>query len=179
MDHEPMFSSGPPGTRTPISWVQTKCLPLGPAARTSRGPSGSWTRPSSLPRRCAAETPTDRLHSDPGRTRTSTFLVVTQAPSPLGHGIMQVTGVGVEPTESPVSRTGRFSCLRTRSWRVWELHTGGPGLWGPAGHWPTRSCRPRYRTGHTGLMKASWAPAAPAMSDQGESRTPMPCGTTF
>jgi hypothetical protein len=43
---------------------------------------------------------------------------------------------------------------------------GAPGLrslWHSTEHWPTRSCRPRYRTGHTGLMKTSRAPAAPAM----------------
>ena len=36
--------------------------------------------------------------SDPGWNRTITFLVVTQAPSPLDHGIKSVTEVGVEPT---------------------------------------------------------------------------------
>ena len=31
-DYLPYFS-GPPGNRTPITWVQTKRLPVGPAAR--------------------------------------------------------------------------------------------------------------------------------------------------
>jgi hypothetical protein len=48
-----------PGNRTPISWLQARCLPVGPAAQVSRGPSGNRTRSPSLPRRCAAGTPTD------------------------------------------------------------------------------------------------------------------------
>jgi len=57
---------------------------------------------------------------------------------------------------------------------------GRPGLWDLAEHWPTRSCRPRYRAGHTGLMKASWAPAAPAMCSVTKGRVELPClkGTT-
>ena len=31
--HEPVVVSGAPGSRTPISWVQTKRLPVGPASR--------------------------------------------------------------------------------------------------------------------------------------------------
>jgi hypothetical protein len=55
----PCSSSGPPGTRTPITWVQTKRLPLGPAALASRGPSG--TRTGLLPYRGSVppRTPTD------------------------------------------------------------------------------------------------------------------------
>ena len=41
--------------------------------------------------------------SDPGWNRTITFLVVTQAPLPLDHGIMSVTEVGVEPTRTRLS----------------------------------------------------------------------------
>ena len=48
-----------PGSRTPISWLQARCLPVGPAAQVSRGPSGNRTRSPSLPRRCATGTPTD------------------------------------------------------------------------------------------------------------------------
>ncbi len=90
----------------------------------------------------------------------------------------QVTGVGLEPTGTRLST----SPLCQFAYPVMAgpgVAPGGPGLWGPAEHWPTRSCRPRYRTGHTGLMGASWAPAAPAISNQGEIRTPKPCGTTF
>jgi hypothetical protein len=31
LDHEPDIS-GPPGSRTPISWLQARCLPVGPAS---------------------------------------------------------------------------------------------------------------------------------------------------
>ena len=65
------------------------------------------------------------VSSDPGWTRTSTLLHVTQASSPLDHGINQVIEVGVEPTKSPGSRPDRFASLRTRPcwwWRVRELH---------------------------------------------------------
>ncbi len=43
--------------------------------------------------------------SDPGWNRTSTFLVVTQASSPLDHGIvsLSVTEVGIEPTGTRLS----------------------------------------------------------------------------
>ena len=51
--------------------------------------------------------------SDPGWNRTSTFLDVGQASSPLDHGIMSVTRVGVEPTKSPRPQRDRFAGLRT------------------------------------------------------------------
>ncbi len=59
LDHDPV--SGAPGNRTPITWVQAKCLPVRPASRISRGPSGNRTRSPSLPQTCAARTPTDHL----------------------------------------------------------------------------------------------------------------------
>ena len=79
-------------------------------------------------------------------------------------GSLSVTEVGVEPTESRGSRPRRFASLRTRSWRVRGSHPAVQAYearlsTGP----PASSCRPRYRTGRTGLMGASWAPAAPAM----------------
>ena len=44
-------------------------------------------RSPSLPRRCAAGTPADRLiESRPGRTRTCAILLVRQASSPLDDG---------------------------------------------------------------------------------------------
>ena len=43
-------ASGQPGTRTPISWVQARCLPVAPAAPETlvriRGPPVSRTRPT-------------------------------------------------------------------------------------------------------------------------------------
>ena len=65
---------------------------------------------------------TYRLSSDPGWNRTSTLLHVTQASSPLDHGIMSVTEAGVEPAKSPRSQRDRFACLRTRPWRVRVSH---------------------------------------------------------
>ena len=72
------------------------------------------TRASSLPRTCAAATPTDRVRRlipdgvEPSSPACRAGVV------PLDHGI-EVTEVGVEPTNSPGSRPGRFSSLRTRS----------------------------------------------------------------
>ncbi len=89
-----------------------------------RGPSGSRTRSPSLPRTCATRTPTDRCFSDPGWNRTITLLHVTQASSPLDHGIIsKVTEVGVEPTKSPRPQRDRFASLRTRSF-------SSSGSWG-------------------------------------------------
>ncbi len=69
---------------------------------------------------------TYRPSSDPGWSRTTAFLVVTQASSPLDHGIISVTGTGVEPAKSRGSRPRRFSSLRTRSWRVRGSHPAVP-----------------------------------------------------
>lgn len=80
---------------------------------------------------------------------------------------LSVTGTGVEPAKSRGSRPRRFSCLRTRSWRVRELHPAIQAYEARLSLRPpaacSSSCRPRYRTGQTGLMGASSAPAAPAM----------------
>ena len=78
--------------------VQAQLAPSGMQAQLSRGPPGNRTRSSSLPQtRAAANTYRPRCRSDPGWNRTSTLLHVTQASSPLDHGI-GVTRVGVEPT---------------------------------------------------------------------------------
>ena len=176
LDHEPVFSVDRMGIEpiTPIlqgsvaslGTCQPECLwrLLSPFARATprgpcsvEGPSGNRTRSPSLPRRCATGTPTDHCFSDPGWNRTSDFLGVIQASSPLDHGIIRVTEVGVEPTKSPRSQRDRFSSLRT-----WPSSSGSgsrtPAVQayearmstGP----PASSCSPRYRTGHTGLMGA-------------------------
>ena len=141
--------------------VQRSVASSGMQARLLKGPSGNRTRSPSLPRRCAAGTPTDR-RVIPGGVEPPLSWVSSRCLRRWTTG-SRVTEVGVEPTESPVSRTGRFSSLRTRSWRVRGLHPAVPAYEAGLGTGPVRSCRPRYRTGHTGLMKASWAPAAPAM----------------
>ena len=62
-----------PGNRRPIPPIE--------------GPPENRTRSPSLPRRCAAGTPADRLPgSRPGRTRTCAILFVRQASSPLDDG---------------------------------------------------------------------------------------------
>ena len=84
----PLFS-GPHGSRTHRTDLARVSRPQRHAGPSSRGPSGNRTRSPSLPRTCAAGTPTDQCASDPGWNRTSTFLHVTQASSPLDHGIIQ------------------------------------------------------------------------------------------
>ena len=46
---------------------------------------------------------TYRPSSDPGWSRTTAFLVVIQVSSPLDHGIIPVTEVGLEPTGTRLS----------------------------------------------------------------------------
>ncbi len=78
--------------------------------------------------------------SDPGGTRTITFLDVGQVSSPLDHGIkLSVTEVGVEPTKSRGSRPRRFASLRTR-----PISSGSGG-----------------RTRRAELMRLGWALAHP------------------
>ena len=76
-----------------------------------RGPSGSRTRSPSLPRTYATGTPTDRYFSDPGWNRTSSFLHVTQTPSPLDRGIIKAAVTGVEPA---IPRTGHEASMASR-----------------------------------------------------------------
>jgi hypothetical protein len=84
-----IFLSGPPGNRTPISWVQTKRLPIGPAARRIREvrsgiePDPPPYRGGVLPKHLQ----TMLNDSDPGWSRTIAFLVVARASLPLDHGI--------------------------------------------------------------------------------------------
>ena len=115
----PSRSVDRPGNRTPISSVQTRHLPVGRAAHVlsevrlgiepSLPPYQSGVQPQHLQTRVFPH------RSDPGWNRTITFLVVTQAPLPLDHGIgLTVTEVGVEPTTSRGSRPRRFASLRTR-----------------------------------------------------------------
>ena len=124
---------------------------------------------------CCRNTYRPFASSDPGWNRTTgthaqrgSLLHVTQASSPLDHGIMlSVTRVGVEPTKSPRPQRDRFTCLRTWSFRKWRVRGLRPAVpayearmsTGP----PAISCRSRYRAERTGRMKASWTPVAPAM----------------
>ena len=178
-------SSGPPRTRTPISWVQTKCLPLGPAALHTRGPFGNRTRSSSLPRRCAAGTPTDQSVIPDGIEPSLSWLSPRRLC--LWTTGSQVTEAGIEPaitrlsTSSlcqfayPVASGGSGCCTGHRraavviqAYEAWlgtgppavagpGIEPGAPALWEPVGHLPRLQSK----------------------CDLGEIRTPMPCGTTL
>ena len=71
------------------------------------------------------------------------LLHVTQVSSPLDHGIvLSVTEVGVEPTESPGSRPGRFAgvCVLGRSkWPVQVSHLAVGAYEAPLGAGPPAS----------------------------------------
>ena len=148
--------------------LQGSVAASGMQALTSRGPSGNRTRPPSLPRRYAAGTPTDHRFSDPGWNRTSDFLGVIQASSPLDHGIVLVTAAKPrgesgkpEPALDAVQSSISFplSAFRSRLPPVAGpgIEPGTRALWEPARHLPSLQS-----------------------SDEGESRTPTPPkGTTF
>src|SRR5688572_19417380 len=99
-------------------------------------------------------------YSDPGWNRTITFLHVTQASSPLDHGIkLSVTEVGVEPTGTTALGPHRFASLRTRSY--FSSESGG-------------------RTRRAELMKLCRALAHPRHQvTKGRLELPRLSGTTF
>ena len=128
LDHQPVVSSGPDGSRTqPAPTLQGSV-----ASWEHASPSSSEVRPGvepGLPPYRGGVLPKHLqtiFISDPGWNRTSTFLVVTQASSPLDHGIvfLSVTEVGLEPTGTrlstsplcqfayPVISGGSGSCTR-------------------------------------------------------------------
>ena len=72
-----------------VTWVQTKRLPFGPAARIIERSVPELNRVFLLTTEvCCQNTYRPCRISDPGWNRTSTFLVVTQASLPLDHGIV-------------------------------------------------------------------------------------------
>ena len=87
LDHDPV--SGAPGNRTPITWVQAKCLPVRPASLVLKR-SVRESNPVSVLTTdvCCRNTYRPLRNSDPGWNRTITLLHVTQASSPLDHGIV-------------------------------------------------------------------------------------------
>ena len=154
LDHEPMSSSGPDGSRThhtDLARVSRPQRHAGPSVKRSVRESNPV--PLLTTEVCCRNT--YRPSSDPGWNRTITLLGVIQASSPLDHGIMSVTEAGVEPAKSRGSRPRRFASLRTRPWRIRESHPAGGAHETPLSTGPSASCRPRYRTGHTGLMTTS------------------------
>ena len=166
----PSLFSGPPGSRTPIAWLQARRRTVGPAARL-------------FPRRSVRElNPAFLLTEEACRRNTY-------------RPIIQMIPDGIEPSLSWMSprrlrrwttgsccsssrggsRTHKFTRLSTSPLflfaypamrRRFAAQVAGPGSH-PAG----RAYETRLSTG---------SPASKSISDQGESRTPMPLfGTTF
>ena len=116
------------------------------------------------------------LASDPGWNRTITFLDVTQASRRWTTGSSFNDQRWESNPQARGSRPRRYSSLRTRSkWRVRELHPAVQAYETRLSTGPPAKLQAPVSNRATGLMKASWAPAAPAISsDQGEIRTPKP-----
>ena len=116
-------TSGPPGNRTPIAWVQAKRLPIGPAAHIIERSVPESNRIFLLTEEaCCQNTyrPLSTTVIPDGLEPSSSWL----SPRRLCRWTTesQVTEVGVEPTKSRGSRPRRFASLRTRS------QVAGPGV---------------------------------------------------
>ena len=124
LDHEPVDSVDLMGVEPIAPTLQESVAASGMQARIAER-SVRESNPSFRLTTAACDRNTYRpcCASDPGWNRTSTFLHVTQASSPLDHGIVSVTEVGVEPTKSRGSRPRRFADLRTR-----PIQVAGPGV---------------------------------------------------
>ena len=113
----PSLFSGPHGSRThhtDLARVSRPQRHAGPSV-VLRGPSGSRTRSPSLPRTCAAGTPTDHFSRViPAGIEPALSCMSRRRLRRWTTGSLSVTEVGVEPTKSPRSRRDRFACLRTR-----------------------------------------------------------------
>ena len=104
---------------------------------------------------CCRNTYRPNLASDPGWNRTSTFLHVTQASSPLDHGIvLSMTRVGIEPTGARLSTSPLCQF-------AYPIVSGGSG-----------SCTRRSR-----LMRPGWACAHPQVADPGIEPGDRPYGS--
>ena len=168
LDHQPVcrassVPSGAPGSRTPITWVQTKRLSVGPAPQLKR--SVRELNPVFRLTTAACARNTYRPSSDPGWNRTSTFLHVTQASSPLDHGIMSATRVSLcqlafpsmNLKASPIGFEPTASTLT--GWRALQAAPRGRSfLRIPKPD--SRICRPTARhsgkEGRAGLEPARW-----------------------
>lgn len=170
MDHQPVIS-GPDRSRTDhtdlarISRLHRhagpNCREVRPGVEPDLRPYHGRVQPEHLQTFC---------YSDPGWNRTITLLVVTQASSPLGYGIISDRGGRrthkIATFRAPTLRwsvTALPVCVLGRKWRVRGSHPAvrayeAPMSTGP----PAASCRSRYRTGQTDFMKVRWAPAASA-----------------
>ena len=104
LDHQPIASVDLIGVEPNTVRVQTRLASNGMQAqlveRSVRESNPIFVLTTDA---CGRNTYRPSCASDPGWNRTSTFLHVTQASSPLDHGIkLSVTRVGVEPTKSQV-----------------------------------------------------------------------------
>ena len=130
----PFVFSGPHGSRThhtDLARVSRPQRHAGPSV-VLRGPSGSRTRSPSLPRTCAAGTPTDHFSRViPAGIEPALSWHVTQASSPLDHGIVvsdrgrsrtcKIATLSTLVTALPVCVLGRSSGGsggRTRQFRL-------------------------------------------------------------
>ena len=151
----PKHRSGPPGNRTPISGLQDRRLPVGPAARSSV--------------------------SRPGRTRTCDRPVCKTGAFAAGRrdDLRESPRWDSNP-QAPPPQDGGFADLPTRRSR---RHCGCGSRTAPIrayearpGTGPPASPRPRYRAGRAGLMRPGGAPATPGVKESPvrESNPPLP-----
>jgi hypothetical protein len=110
----PFLFSGPPGSRTPISWLQARRLPAGPAAhiskRSVRDSNPAFLRTEEVCRRKHLQTVFKMI---PDGVEPSLSWLSPRHLCRWTTGSL-VTGVRVELTESRGSRPRRFTSLRTR-----------------------------------------------------------------
>ena len=122
----PFRSVDRPGNRTPISWLQARHLPVGRAAqscqRSVRESNPAFRLTKAV---CSRSTYSPRAFtncSDPGWSRTITFLDVGQVSLPLDHGINLVTEVVAKSTGT------RFSTSPVYQFAYPANQVAGPGV---------------------------------------------------
>jgi hypothetical protein len=154
LHHQGIQSSGPPGSRTPISWLQARRLSVGPAARIHRIVPEGVEPPFPLCKRgVVAIGPRDgelfSLPSSTGGSRTHRHQALDLTAMPVRVPCHPVASV----TQLPICGPG----IRTTASELMKL-----------GRAPARpQCpRPRYRTGQVGLMRANRTPATPGSFQQ-------------
>ena len=124
-----------PGSRTPISWVQTRHLPIGRAAHFPFAKGPPVTRSSALPQRCAAETPADQLVIPDG----------VEPSSPARHAGVVAVGPRDRGVQCPVLRVqSKSHCESVRNETCSRLGTLNSQLAVTSvGVEPTKSPRPQ------------------------------------
>ena len=117
--HRPCKGQSPPTACRPAVFFKllspSAFILANRSAASVEGPSGSRTRSPSLPRTCAAGTPTDHVSQViPAGIEPALSCMSRRRLRRWTTGSLSVTEVGVEPTKSPRSRRDRFACLPTR-----------------------------------------------------------------